>query len=122
MRLTLKIGIRRTIVATMLLSRLAVSQVSNAPRTLPATRRSDFVETLRGVSIPDPYRWLEDQWSAETRAWIDAQMSYSRPLLTALPSYPRVEKRLRELFNIDQISGVPSVVNGKLYYAKRPKD
>ena len=59
---------------------------------------------------------------ARNPSWIDAQMSYSRPLLASLPSYPRVEKRLRELFNIDQISGIPSVVQGKLYYAKRPKD
>ena len=109
----------------MLLSALVMlvtSQVTNTPRMLPETRRSDFVETLHGVSIPDPYRWLEEQWSAETRSWIDAQMSYSRPLLMSLPSYPRVEKRLRELFNIDQISGIPNVVNGKLYYAKRPKN
>lgn len=119
---TMKIAIACTGLVTVLLGTLALTQVSKAPRTLPTTRRSDFVETLHGVSIPDPYRWLEDQWSAETRSWIDAQMSYSRPLLTSLPSYPRVEKRLRELFNIDQISGIPNVVNGKLYYARRPKD
>jgi prolyl oligopeptidase len=85
-------------------------------------RRSDFVETLHGVSIPDPYRWLEEQWTSETRSWIDSEMAYSRPLLTNLPSYSRVEKRLLELFNIDQISGTPTVVGGKLYYSKRPKN
>jgi prolyl oligopeptidase len=93
-----------------------------APGFTPVARRSDFVENLHGVSVPDPYRWLEEQWSTETRQWIDAQMSHSRPLLTNLPSFQRVEKRLREMFNIDQISGIPSAIEGKLYYAKRPKN
>jgi prolyl oligopeptidase len=97
-------------------------QTFAAPGSTPVARRSDFVENLHGVSISDPYRWLEEQWSTETRRWVDAEMSYSRPLLTNLPSFPRVEKRLREMFNIEQISGIPTVVDGKLYYAKRPKD
>src|SRR5215475_7900456 len=100
----------------------ALGQSGTTRAKLPDARRSDFVETLHGVSIPDPYRWLEEQWSAETRSWIDAEMNYSRPLLTNLPSYPRVEKRLRELFNIDQVAGIPVVVGGKLYYSRRPKN
>src|SRR5215471_13058912 len=100
----------------------ALSQNSGGRESAPVARRGDFVEGLHGVSIPDPYRWLEDQWAPETRWWIDAEMSYSRPLLMNLPSYSRVEKRLREFFNIDQISAIPTVVAGKLYYARRPKN
>ncbi len=111
-----------TLVAALLPTGLSLSQNSATRGRVPSTRRSDFVETLHGVSIPDPYRWLEEQWSPETRAWLDAQMGYSRPLLNSLPSYTRVEKRLREFFNIDQISGIPTVVSGNLYYGKRPKN
>jgi prolyl oligopeptidase len=100
----------------------ALSQSFTGRGNPPTARRSDFFETLHGATVPDPYRWLEDQWSKETRDWIDGQMTYSRPTLMNLPSFARVEKRMRELFNIEQVSGVPSVINGKLYYAKRPKN
>src|SRR5215467_1913325 len=118
---------RTTLVAlicavTVISTGSALSQSPPSRGNVPMARRSDFVETLHGVSIPDPYRWLEEQWTPETRSWIDSEMAYSRPLLTNLPSYSRVEKRLRELFNIDQISGIPTVVGGKLYYARRPKN
>src|SRR5262249_13999147 len=108
--------------ASVLSTGSGLSQNPSGRGSLPMARRSYFVEVLPGVSIPDRYRWLEEQWSPETRSWIDAEMSHSRPLLMNLPSYPRVEKRLRELFNIDQISGIPTVVSGKLYYARRPKN
>src|SRR5215469_11194595 len=117
------IGIIVSICAvTLLAGSASLSQTSTVPGKIPVARRSDFVERLHDVSIPDPYRWLEDQWSPETRSWVDAEMGYSRPLLTKLPSYPRVEKRLRELFNIDQVAGIPTVIGGKLYYARRPKN
>jgi prolyl oligopeptidase family protein len=49
----------------------------------PPTRKDATVDTLHGVSIPDPYRWLEDQDSPETRAWIEAENRaprlFSRP-------------------------------------------
>ena len=40
----------------------------------------DFHETLHGVDLVDPYRWLEDDGSPETRAWIDAQNNYAHAL------------------------------------------
>ena len=42
--------------------------------TLPFSRRDNVTETLHGLEVSDPYRWLEDQDSPETREWIDAQM------------------------------------------------
>ena len=39
----------------------------------PASRRGDTVETLHGHEVADPYRWLEDPGSAETREWVRAQ-------------------------------------------------
>src|SRR5262245_33355477 len=51
----------------------------------PQTRVDNVTETLHGVTITDPYRWLEDQNSAETRAWINAQNEYTASLLGTLP-------------------------------------
>ena len=39
----------------------------------PSTKGVEVRDTLHGVELTDPYRWLEDQESAETRQWIDAQ-------------------------------------------------
>jgi protease II len=50
----------------------------------PKTRTDDVKEVLHGTEIVDPYRWLEDQKSPETRAWIDAQNAYTRSLLDPL--------------------------------------
>ena len=51
----------------------------------PPARRDRLVETLQGVAVPDPYRWLEDAASAETRAWVDAQNTLTRSVLDGQP-------------------------------------
>ncbi|NUR08711.1 MAG: S9 family peptidase [Nocardioidaceae bacterium] len=52
----------------------------------PETRRDDIVETLHGQPVADPYRWLEDPDSEETRAWVRAQNAHTREHLDALGS------------------------------------
>src|SRR5262249_44349628 len=62
-----------------ILTLLALPLVSQSIRAgaqappVPPTRQDNFRETIHGVEIIDPYRWLEDQDSPETRQWIDAQ-------------------------------------------------
>ena len=51
----------------------------------PQTRRDDTVDTLHGQQVADPYRWLEDPDSPETRAWVAEQNRHSREHLDALP-------------------------------------
>ena len=50
----------------------------------PETARGDVVDTVQGVAIADPYRWLEDQESPETREWIDRQNEYTDSYLDQL--------------------------------------
>jgi len=73
----------------------------------PPARRDGFVETLHGVEVPDPYRWLEDAASPDTRAWVDAQNALTRSMLDgerrdglvrklgALYDYPRTTTLLK---------------------------
>jgi prolyl oligopeptidase len=63
----------------------------------PETRTTETSDTLHGVTIADPYRWLEDQAAPETRAWIDAQNASTHAVIDALPGRERIERRLTEL-------------------------
>ena len=84
----------------------------------PATRVDDFKEVLHGVEIPDPYRWLEDQESPETRRWIDAQNAYSHGVLESLPARGAIRRRLEELLSIDRI-GMPMERGGRYLFERK---
>jgi len=84
----------------------------------PPSRQDNFREVLHGVEIVDPYRWLEDQDSPETRQWIDAQNRYTHALLDGLPGRPALEKRLSELMRIDTVSA-PREEGGRYFLFKK---
>jgi prolyl oligopeptidase len=65
----------------------------------PETTRLAVTDTYHGVAVRDPYRWLEDWSDPDVRAWSDAQNTYARAALDALPSRPAIEARLTELLS-----------------------
>lgn len=75
-------------------------------------------ETLHGVKITDPYRWLEDQNSPRTRAWVEGQNKRARAYLDALPGREFVLGRCRALMKIDQMS-VPVEQGGRYFFTRR---
>ncbi|MCA9656624.1 MAG: S9 family peptidase [Myxococcales bacterium] len=83
----------------------------------PATRRDAVVDTLHGVSVADPYRWLEDVDAKEVQEWMGAQDEVARAYLESLPKREELEKRLIELTYIDAIS--PPSHRGKRYFYSR---
>jgi prolyl oligopeptidase len=87
----------------------------------PETRSTETAETLHGVTIADPYRWLEDQAAPDTRAWIDAQNAYTRAVIDALPGRERTFQRLTELIKIEVVS-TPFIRGGRTFYSKRAAD
>lgn len=97
---------------------LCSAQEHKAP---PTTRVDNVTETLHGVTITDPYRWLEDQGSPETRAWINTQNEYTSSILGALPIRARIRERLTELLKIDTIS-TPFARGGRYFLSKRRAD
>ena len=75
---------------------LAAFFISCSPYPLPPeTRVDDVVEEMHGVSIPDPYHWLEDRTSLETQNWIDQQNRYAEEVVGDTPLRNYVEERLR---------------------------
>ena len=84
----------------------------------PATRKDSAVDVLHGVSIPDPYRWLEDQDSAETRVWLDAENRCTAAALRSVPGRAQITKRLSELQKTDSY-GTPLQRKGDYFFDKR---
>jgi prolyl oligopeptidase len=95
----------------------SVFSLAQAPK-VAETRRDVVVEKLHSVEVADPYRWLEDQNSPETRAWIDGQNKYTESVLNPLPGKERIRQRLSELIQIDTI-GIPFVRGGRYFFSKR---
>jgi prolyl oligopeptidase len=84
----------------------------------PVTKIDDVKETIHGTVVNDPYRWLEDQASLETRAWIDAQNACAQAVLGKLLGQQAISRRLGELVKVDMI-GLPVERGGRYFYAKR---
>ena len=86
-----------------------------APKT-PVTRKDDTVDTYFGTEVADPYRWLEDDASEETAAWVKAQNKVTSHYLAQIPFRGKLQRRLTEVTNYEKV-GVPSRhKNGKWYY------
>jgi len=76
------------------------------------------VDELHGERIPDPYRWLEDGESAETRAWTEAQNARTEAYLAASPERGAIRERLDELLSIGALSA-PTPAHGRYFYQSR---
>ncbi|MER3553812.1 MAG: S9 family peptidase [Meiothermus sp.] len=70
----------------------------------PPTPTISQTDELHGVQVPDPYRWLEDPNSPQTRAWIEAQNRLTFGYLEGLLERERLKKRLTELWNYPKVS------------------
>jgi prolyl oligopeptidase len=65
----------------------------------PQTKKVDHVDTYFGVKVPDPYRWLEDDNSAETAQWVEAENKVTFAYLEKIPYRQQVKQRLENLYN-----------------------
>lgn len=108
------------LLVAVILSPMAIAQ-ENTKSGPPIARRDDVKEVLHGVTVEDPYRWLEDQNSPETREWINAENAYTKSLIGNLPTRPYIAKRLGELLKVDNYKTVFER-NGRYFYAERKAD
>ena len=89
-----------------------------AAETPPPAPVHPVTETLHGVAITDPYRWLEDQNSPETRAWLNAQIDYTQAFLGRIPVREKIKQRLAQLTRIDSY-GIPIERHGRYFFSRR---
>ncbi len=94
---------------------------SNARPSWPSTRAEAVEETLHGVVVRDPWRWLEDASQPEVQAWMQAQNEHARGELAKRPGREALARRFQELFYVDSISA-PTRRGERLFYTRRHAD
>jgi prolyl oligopeptidase len=87
----------------------------------PLTAIEPVTEILHGVSIVDPYRWLEDQDSARTRDWLEQQTRYARAYLDNIHGRPRICERITEFLAVETYDSLQKVGN-RYFFRKRLPD
>src|SRR5687768_15669222 len=81
------------------------------PLRYPPTAAGTVVDTYHGTQVADPYRWLEDTDSPETRAWIEAQNALTFGYLETLPQRASIRTRLERVWNYPKYSAPVKVKN-----------
>jgi prolyl oligopeptidase len=88
-----------------------------AALTYPASAKGTQQDIYHGTSIADPYRWLEDANSAETKVWVDAQNKVTQTFLGQIPERETIKQRLTKLWNYERFS-VPYKESGRYFYSR----
>jgi prolyl oligopeptidase len=96
---------------------IAFTAAQNMKVAYPPTKKIDQVDGYHGTSVPDPYRWLEDDNSEETLAWVKAQNAVTFRYLEALPQREPLRARLTELWNYPRY-GTPFHKGGRYFFFK----
>ena len=86
----------------------------------PETERVPFNETIHGVEFEDPYRWLDEQDSPATRAFIDRQNEYAEQILGEPPERDWARRRLRELMDTPAIGSPNKAGDFEVFTLRRP--
>lgn len=95
----------------------AAAASSAAKLTYPDAPRSDHVDDYHGEKVADPYRWLEDLDSAQTKAWVEAENKLTFGYLEKIPQRAAIKERLTQLWNFERY-GLPVKRGGKYFYTR----
>ncbi|MFI5150401.1 MAG: prolyl oligopeptidase family protein [Bacteroidia bacterium] len=82
--------------------------------TYPPSRKTDQTDIYFGTSVADPYRWLEDDRSAETEAWVKAENKVTNDYLGKIPYREKIRERLKHIWSFEK-AGAP-FKKGKYYF------
>lgn len=113
---------KKSIVCIFLLVLLLVTKNTNAQTKImvvnyPETKIVDSIDTYFGVEVKDPYRWLEDDRSPETEAWVKSQNQTTFDFLDKIPFREEIKERLTKLWNYEKI-GAPFIEGDYTYFSK----
>jgi prolyl oligopeptidase len=103
--------------ATALFCSFTYAQMTINTLPYPQTKKGNVTDTYFGATVPDPYRWLEDDVSAETKAWVQAQNKVTQNYLGQIPYREAINKRLTSLWNYEKY-GAPFREGRYTYFYK----
>ncbi len=83
----------------------------------PPTPKADQIDDYHGTKVADPYRWLEDPDSEETKAWVEAQNQVTFGYLAEIPVREKIKQRLTQLWNYEKY-GIPFKEGNRYFYFK----
>jgi prolyl oligopeptidase len=107
----------KNVLVLMFLSIIMMSCTPNSEKLVyPETASVDQVDNYHGTEVADPYRWLEDDNSEETKAWVIAQNEVTFGYLEQIPFREKLENRLTEIWNYPKM-GNPTKRNGIYFYS-----
>ena len=94
-----------------------ISQQMIKTNNYPEARKSDQTDDYHGVKVADPYRWLEDLDSAETRTWVEAENKLAFGFLESVPERTPIKDRLIKLWNYEKY-GIPFKEGDRYFYTR----
>src|SRR5215467_6553060 len=114
----------RLLLATGMLANLicAVNQSSAAdtsadgPSKYPAARQDSHVDDYHGEKVADPYRWMEELDSPETKAWVKAEAELTDSYLEKIPARKALKERLTKLLDFEKF-GTPFHAGKRYFYS-----
>src|SRR5262245_36344145 len=104
------------ILAVFLIRCILPAADDSTPLTYPPARRSEVTDDYHGVKVADPYRWMEELDSPETRQWVLAEAKLTDSYLDKIPLRSTLKQRLTELQNYEKF-GVPFQHGNRFFYS-----
>ncbi len=104
---------KQLLFATLFVTTMASAQSINYPKTM----KDGTVDDYFGTKVADPYRWLENDTSQQTAAWVEAENEVTNAYLQKIPFRKKLLNRLKEVANYEKI-GMPFKKHGKWYFSK----
>ena len=105
----------RSSLSLLTIAAASLGAQTQSPLPYPSAARGSQVDVYHGVSIADPYRWLEDTDSPETKAWVEAENKLSDSYLATIPERPAIKNRLTQIWNFARY-GAPFKEGGRYFY------
>ena len=93
------------------------NQLQKMNLSYPNTRKDDVTDSYFGTQVADPYRWLEDDMSSETKQWVKAENAVTQAYLAQVPSRDKLKERLKVLLDYEKV-GAPFKEGKYTYFFK----
>jgi prolyl oligopeptidase len=109
--------LKTTLLAVTACAVLASTSLAQGKYEYPKPARGNQVDDYHGVKVSDPYRWMEETDSADTKAWIEAENKLTGSYLATIPEREKIKSRLTEIWNYERYSA-PTKIGDFYIYSK----